>query len=190
LADVRILQCPNANLSAREYIVRYAEQAVSTGNEWITVDLGASKTIDKGKYFKVDNIFARHAVMIEDFNAISDWGYAVSADMTASAGIATITNTSGTSGSVSKYLSYNVDDYPNVMIDVTQVGSGATWAAKVDDGATNYYLQGNTSIAGTLSYDLKSITGWNGAKTFKLQLIPAGGTGKFFKLDQIDIYKR
>lgn len=142
-----------------------------------------------GKYFKVNEIFAKYAKTLEDFNTISDWGWASACSMSASSGISTITNTSGTWGYVQKYFTYDLTAFPNMQVKVPEVGAGASWALKVDDGTSSYYIQGNTSSTGVFNYDIKAITGWSGVKTFAVQLLPIGGTDKYFKLDQIDIKK-
>jgi hypothetical protein len=142
-----------------------------------------------GEYVKFDEILSRHALVLEDFQSISDWGWATAADMSVTSNVATVTNTSGTFGIVSKYTSVNVDTYSHLQIRVPEVGSGAMWALKVDDGASSYYLQGNTSGTGTFLYDLKDITGWSGNKTFQVQLLPIGGSAKFFKVEEILLFQ-
>ncbi|GAA5028501.1 hypothetical protein [Actinopolymorpha pittospori] len=73
-------------------------------------------------------------------------------------------------GALSHTLTVDVDAFPVVTIEVPSV-AGA-WALKVNDGSApvDTVLQGDTSGAGSFSYDLTKATGWSGVQTFSLRL--------------------
>jgi len=140
-----------------------------------------------GATFKTDqlDILAGQSQVVDAFASAAGWGNAASATLTSDGDVATVTNTAGTYGRISKSFTYDVDTYPLLEIKIPEVGSGAKWALKVGDGTSEYYLQGDSTAKGTFIYDLKSVTNWIGTKTFSVVLLPVGGSGKYFKVDTL-----
>ncbi|MEK0316505.1 S-layer homology domain-containing protein [Cohnella sp. 56] len=126
--------------------------------------------------------------VIEDFNYVSDWSVSTDANISTTDGIAKVavnTNAAKTWGHMGKRIAYNVSDNPMVYIKVTQVDPGANWSLKVNDGGEDIVLQGDTNTTGTFSYNLKTITGWTGSKSFVVKLYASGGKGRSFQVDYL-----
>lgn len=188
-----VLHGPNVNAGKIVYNLK-------NGTNWSgqkTFQIKLFSVGGSGKILKVDYIKAAridrntlpNSITLEDFSGISDWDrFQYNAAISTNGNVATITCGSVTTyGTKSKSVSYNVDLYPNLVISIPEVGSGAAWALKVNDGDTDIVLQADTNVSGTMTYNLKSITGWNGMKTFQIKLFPIGGNGKYVKADYINI---
>ncbi len=79
--------------------------------------------------------------------------------------------------SVSRLAGYNVTAYPRITADVASVTPGATWALQVQDslGGPSYLLT-SASQTGVSTFDLASVTGWQGLKGYTLTILVYGGT--------------
>jgi len=138
-----------------------------------------------GGDIKVNEIGTQYYTL-DTFDNASGWSDTWSASISASSGIATVTTT-GAYGRAKRSFTYNVDDYPSLKIKVPEVGPGAQWALKVNDGSGDIALQADTGYTGEAVYDLKAATGWSGTKTFDILLYAVGGSGKYFKVDYLNL---
>ncbi len=179
----------------------------STGSGEYTFDLknptgwSGNKTFDiklyaaggTGKYFKVDYLNAERSISpkVDNFYTIQDWtasNATIAASTTAySSKVAQVTCGNASYGYVSKSITKNIDVFPYISINVPEIGSGCAWSLKVNDGGGDIDLILNSTQTGVLTADLKGLTGWSGNKTFNVKLYAAGGNGKYFKVDNINV---
>lgn len=151
-------------------------------NGWDTSS-GQPRAIDLGDKFAESSLPA-----IEDFNYVSDWSVSSDANISTKNGIGTIAvngNSSKTYGHMGKWVAYNVDENPNLIVKISGVGEGANWALKVNDGSSEVTLQSDTNKTGEFTYNLKEITKWSGNKSFIIKLYASGGQGKSFQADYL-----
>lgn len=135
-----------------------------------------------GGKVKIQDISAPY-VALETFaspTGWSDWN----ATLESSSGLAKITSTSSY-GRVKKSFTVNVDDFPKLVIETTEIGGGSQWSLKVDDGSGEIALQPDTSTTGELTYNLKSVTGWTGSKTFDIVIYAIHEPGAYVKVDYV-----
>lgn len=133
---------------------------------------------------------------IEDFTDVSDWttnraSIAASNIGTVNTGYVKIGTERGY-GSVDKKVTYDLEEYPTLTVDVAQLDAGAKWALKVNDtdaDQSDKLLENDTTKTGKQTYNLKALTGWSGKKTFKIRLyvIAANGSGKGVQFSSIAI---
>ena len=135
-----------------------------------------------GGKVKVQEISAPY-VALETFTSPTGWATS-NATFEPSGGIAKVTTTAAY-GRVKKSFTYNVDDFPKLVIKTTEVGGGSQWSLKVNDGSGDIALQADTSTTGELVYNLKSVTGWSGSKTFDVVIYAINGSGSYVKVDYV-----
>lgn len=136
-----------------------------------------------GGLVKVQDIWLP-SVALESFTSPSGWATST-ATLAPAGGLARVASTAA-DGTIRKSFTYDIDRYPNLAVRVTDVGAGSTWALKVDDGTSEFTVQADTDRQGELTYDLASVTSWNGSKTFDLVVYAVGGPGAYVELDRID----
>jgi hypothetical protein len=124
---------------------------------------------------------------VESFKDISDWTNPYNSFMSAVGGSAVVTYQDVAGGGsgygyVQKQVTYDVTSRPNLTIDVGALYGGAQWALKVNDGGSDVVLQSDSSQLGLSTYNLASLTGWSGTKTFTIRLYVIGGQAKFREL--------
>ena len=128
-------------------------------------------------------------ILLDDFSNASYWATDFDATMISDGNIGTVTcGGSQGYGQMKKVASYNLDDFPLLKINVTQLSEGAKWALKIWDtstGGQEYVIQYDSSNRGEFKYNIKDITGLTGTKTLKLELTIIGGSGKTANFDYI-----
>lgn len=135
-----------------------------------------------------DNLTAVQYTLSDFSNpsAVSDWNVTSNASIAQGAGgSATITNGNNSYGYVAKQVSYNVNQYPYVKIDIPSVASGSSWSLKVNNtgnDANDITLQTDTTQTGVFLYNLKGLTGWRGSQSFQIKLFVIGGQGANFNV--------
>lgn len=104
---------------------------------------------------------------------------------TAASGQATlaVTNSRGY-GSISRTVSVDLSATPKVTITVP--AGTASWALKVNDGASaDVELQHDSSSTGSFTYDVAALSGWSGKKDLKVLIFAVGQVGAAVSIDSI-----
>ena len=144
-----------------------------------------------GKYFIIDSIGndTTESTILDDFTSVDDWTNFYNSTITQNdATTAKVTCGSTDSyGTPQRAFTYNVDTYPMINIDITQVSSGACWSLKVNNGGSDICIQGDSTGTGVLSFDLKRITGWSGNQTINIKPFVTGGSSKYYIMDYVSI---
>lgn len=139
-----------------------------------------------GSYVSLDHIRRVEdlpAVTLENFSSPTGWTTST-ATFEPLGSSAKVTSTA-VNGTIRKSFTYDVERYPQLVVDITDVGGGSAWALKVDDGSGDVTLQADTDATGTLVYDLASVTSWSGVKTFDVVVYAVGNPGSYLTLDQV-----
>ncbi len=91
---------------------------------------------------------------------------------------------------LSPLVDCNVDQYPQIEINVTGLSSTATWKIGIQEvGTSNHWdLCASQSAPGILRVNYQAITGWHGQKQFFVQVTLEGDSQQYLTMDSVCVF--
>jgi hypothetical protein len=84
----------------------------------------------------------------------------------------------------------NVDEYPYIEVNISNLEPFAKWTLEVDDGVTAKALQSECYKIGTYVYDYKTLAGWSGNKNVTVKVsVVAPSIGRSIYVDSVRFVK-
>jgi len=115
--------------------------------------------------------------LIEDFSDVTDWlaDETQPASLSTDGRLGTIAVADGSAGTAIRSATVDTDDYPFIRLKTAAVSEGAKWELAVGEpGSPSITVQPPTEQTGEYTYDLRSLTGWSGLKSFNVYLRVSG----------------
>lgn len=104
----------------------------------------------------------------------------------ASGGQTTVTvNAGSTFGKISKNVTVNLSETPNLTIDIAALSTDAKWALEI---GSKKPLPADATVAGQFTFNLAALTELSGSQTLDVKLWVAGGTGKSATLNSLTLH--
>ncbi|WP_277959768.1 SGNH/GDSL hydrolase family protein [Frigoribacterium faeni] len=132
--------------------------------------------------------FTRPVFTFEPFANVAAWT-GNRATIVGGQGSATVTAGSSSVGygEVQRAMEIDLSRSSKIQWTVSSVSPGAKWALKVNDGSGDVVLQGDSNAVGNFQVDIPNATGWNGDKSFNLELYVVGAVGSSFTVGGLKV---
>ncbi|GAA2240673.1 hypothetical protein GCM10010401_11660 [Rarobacter faecitabidus] len=106
------------------------------------------------------------------------------ATATGSSTLATVT-AGNTFGKIYKTVSVNLNETPNLTLTVDALDAGSAWAFEVN---SIKLMPNDSTISGTFTYDLATLTGLSGQQNLELRIWVSGGAGKSVTFSNVTLH--